>query len=129
MAVPVVHRLEPRNEEATPGSQRAETPDGRGTDSGSAVTGTKDPGMFVGEHWGMSAFTCHVPNGKRLYYRTEDGTLLLVEPNREQYIEHGRFDQPDRSDSPAWTHPVVANGKLYVRDQDLLLCYDIQAKK
>jgi outer membrane protein assembly factor BamB len=64
----------------------------------------------------------------RLYYRTEEGTLLLIEPNREKYIELGRFEQPDRSNSPAWAHPVIANGKLYVRDQDELFCYDITAK-
>jgi outer membrane protein assembly factor BamB len=64
----------------------------------------------------------------RLYYRTENGTLLLIEPNPKQYIERGRFRQPDRSEKPAWAHPVVANGKLYVRDQDVLFCYDVKAK-
>jgi alcohol dehydrogenase (cytochrome c) len=64
----------------------------------------------------------------RLYYRTERGTVLLIEPNPKQYVEHGRFDQPDRSENPAWPHPVVANGKLYLRDQDVLLCYDVKAK-
>ena len=62
----------------------------------------------------------------RLYYRTERGTMLLVEPDRGEYVERGRFDQPDRSRSPAWTHTVIANGKLYVRDQDVLLCYDVK---
>jgi len=66
--------------------------------------------------------------GGRLYYRTEKGTMLLIEPNPKQYIERGRFDQPDRSPQWAWTHPVIANGKLYLRDQDLLLCYDVKAK-
>jgi outer membrane protein assembly factor BamB len=64
----------------------------------------------------------------RLYYRTEDGTMLLIEPNRREYVERGRFEQPDRSSSPAWSHPVIANGKLYVRDQDVLYCYDIKQK-
>ncbi len=64
----------------------------------------------------------------RLYYRTERGIMILIEPSREKYIERGRFDQPDRTRSPAWTYPVVANGKLYVRDQGLLLCYDVKAK-
>jgi outer membrane protein assembly factor BamB len=63
-----------------------------------------------------------------LYYRTEKGTMLLIEPNPKQYVERGRFEQPDRSESPAWTHPVIANGKLYVRDQDVLLCYDVKEK-
>ena len=33
-----------------------------------------------------------------------------------------------RSQQNSWSHPVVANGKLYLRDQDLLLCYDVKAK-
>jgi outer membrane protein assembly factor BamB len=61
----------------------------------------------------------------RIYYRTEDGDDLLIEPSRDEYIKHSRFNQPDRTRQPAWTHPVIANGKLYVRDQDTLYCYDI----
>ncbi|MDH7501284.1 MAG: PQQ-binding-like beta-propeller repeat protein [Verrucomicrobiota bacterium] len=64
----------------------------------------------------------------RLYYRTEKGTMLLIEPNRKEYVERGHFEQPDRSSLPAWLHPVIANGKLYLRDQNLLFCYDIRAK-
>ena len=64
-----------------------------------------------------------------IYYRTEDkGTMLLIEPSPKEYIERGRFEQPNRSHAKAWTHPVIANGKLYVRDQDVLLCYDVKAK-
>jgi outer membrane protein assembly factor BamB len=63
----------------------------------------------------------------RLYYRTEKGTMLLIEPNADRYVERGRFEQPGRSDKRAWAHPVVANGRLYLRDQDLLLCYDVKA--
>ena len=64
----------------------------------------------------------------RLYYRTEDGAVLLIEPNPKEYVERGRFPQPDRSRLPAWAHPVIANGKLYIRDQDVLFCYDVKAK-
>ena len=65
----------------------------------------------------------------RLYYRTENtGNVLLIEPNAKEYVERGRFKQPDRSRSPAWAHPVIANGKLFIRDQDVLLCYDVKAK-
>jgi hypothetical protein len=35
----------------------------------------------------------------------------------------------DRSEHDAWTHPVIANGKLYIRDQDVLLCYDVKKSK
>jgi outer membrane protein assembly factor BamB len=64
----------------------------------------------------------------RIYYRTEEGTMLLIEPSRDEYIERGRFEQPDRSEVPAWAHPVIANGKLYVRDQGVLFCYDLATK-
>ncbi len=77
----------------------------------------------------------HAPKGAiamadgRLYYRHENGTMTLLEPNPKEYVEHGRFEQPDRSRANAWSHPVIANGKLYLRDQDVLLCYDIKDPK
>ena len=63
----------------------------------------------------------------RLYHRTEEGAMLLIEPSRAEYRERGRFEQPDRTKLPAWAHPVVANGKLYLRDQDTLFCYDVKS--
>lgn len=64
------------------------------------------------------------------YLRQEGGpgTVALIEATPEGYKEHGRFEQPDRSKKNSWPHPVIAGGKLYLRDQDLLLCYDIKAK-
>lgn len=65
----------------------------------------------------------------RLYYRSEgQGTVTLVEANPKQYVVHGQFQQPDRSTESAWTQPVIANGKLYLRDQDTLYCYNVKAK-
>jgi outer membrane protein assembly factor BamB len=64
----------------------------------------------------------------RIYYRTEDGPIVLIEPSRKEYQERGRFEQPERTKLPAWAHPVIANGKLYIRDQDTLFCYDVKAK-
>ncbi|QEG38140.1 outer membrane protein assembly factor BamB family protein [Roseimaritima ulvae] len=65
----------------------------------------------------------------RLYLRGEDdGEMLLIEPSRDGLLERGRFNQPDRSRAKAWAHPIVANGKLYIRDQGLLLCYNVSAK-
>lgn len=65
----------------------------------------------------------------RIYLRGEKkGELLLIEPSNKGMVVRGRFDQPDRSSSMAWAHPVIANGKLYIRDQGLLLCYDVSAK-
>jgi len=65
----------------------------------------------------------------RLYYYTEDtGEVLLIEPSGKELIVKGRFTQPDRSKSNAWAHPVIANGKLIIRDQENMFCYDIKAK-
>jgi outer membrane protein assembly factor BamB len=64
----------------------------------------------------------------RLYVRGEKGTMALVETTPAGYKERGKFEQPNRSKWPAWPHPVIANGKLYLRDDDVLLCYDVKAK-
>ncbi len=57
-----------------------------------------------------------------------DGTMVLVEATPEGYREKGRFDQPDRSDKNSWTYPVIVDGKMYVRDQNVLLCYDLMGQ-
>jgi len=62
-----------------------------------------------------------------LYVRSERGPIALVEATPNGYKEMGRFEQPDRSKQNAWAHPVVAGGKLYIRDWDILLCYDVKA--
>jgi outer membrane protein assembly factor BamB len=67
-----------------------------------------------------------------LYVRSHDtGTVALVEATPDRYKEKGRFEQPDRAQGPkgkAWPHPIVANGCLYLRDQNVLLCYDVKGK-
>jgi hypothetical protein len=55
--------------------------------------------------------------------------VALVEPSPEGYKEHGRFEQPNHGNRPAWPHPVVANGCLYPRNQGVLFCYDMRAAK
>ena len=65
----------------------------------------------------------------RFVIRTEDkGTLALIEASPAGYKEHGRFEQPNRSKEKAWAHPVISNGKMYIRDEDHLLCYDVSAR-
>jgi outer membrane protein assembly factor BamB len=64
----------------------------------------------------------------RLYFRFEDGAVALVEATPEEYRLKGRFQTPKGS-GPAWPHPVIAGGKLYLRWADILLCYDVKAGK
>ena len=60
-----------------------------------------------------------------LMVRGERGEVALVEATPTSYVEKGRFMQSDRSDKNAWPHPVIAGGKLLLRDQDRMLAYDI----
>ena len=62
----------------------------------------------------------------RLYYHDQTGPVILIEANPKRYVERGRFTPPRRSDQEAWTHPVLANGCLYLRDQGFLWCYDLK---
>jgi outer membrane protein assembly factor BamB len=64
-----------------------------------------------------------------LVYRPENGaTVHLVAADPAAYQSRGQLEQPERTGKPAWAYPVVANGKLYLRDQDNLFCYDVKAK-
>jgi outer membrane protein assembly factor BamB len=60
-----------------------------------------------------------------LYCRSERGPVAIVEANPKEYVEKGRLEQPNRSSAPSWPYPVIANGKLYLRDMNALLCYDV----
>jgi outer membrane protein assembly factor BamB len=63
-----------------------------------------------------------------LYVRAESGgAVALVAANATSYQEKGRFTPPGSSSNNVWPHPVVANGCLYLRDQDKLFCYDVKA--
>ncbi len=61
----------------------------------------------------------------RLYLFSENGVAALAEATRAGYRESGRFEIRT-SGSPTWSHPVVANARLYLRDQDTLYCYDVK---
>jgi outer membrane protein assembly factor BamB len=61
-----------------------------------------------------------------LYARGEAGPIALVEAVPTGYVEKGRFETPDRSRENAWAHPVITGGRLYLRDQDVLFCYDVK---
>jgi outer membrane protein assembly factor BamB len=64
-----------------------------------------------------------------LYCRDEGGTISLVEAAPNAFHLKGQFKQPDRSHRQAWPHLVIADRRLYVRDQDVLLCYDVAEPK
>jgi outer membrane protein assembly factor BamB len=63
----------------------------------------------------------------RLYLFSERGVVALAEASPEGYREHGRFSLETGS-LPTWSHPVVSNGKLFLRDQDTIYAYDVRGK-
>jgi outer membrane protein assembly factor BamB len=69
----------------------------------------------------------------RLYFHGEKGDVALAEATPEAYREKGRFTPPAqpkrvRAREMAWAYPVVANGRLYIRDLGTLWCYDVKAR-
>lgn len=73
-------------------------------------------------------------DGHLVHYAERDGTVTLVEATKDEYKEKGRFtvpkatklERPQRARANVWAHPVVANGRLYLRDQECLFCYDVK---
>src|SRR4029450_7812092 len=70
-----------------------------------------------------------------LYVHAWKGDIGLVEATPEGYREKGRFTPPaqpkPKQGAPygdtAYAHPVIANGRLYIRDSGTLWAYDIKA--
>ena len=63
-----------------------------------------------------------------LYCFSENGVVGLVEATPTGYKEKGRF-RIQQDSLPTWAHPVVAGGRLYLRDQDTIYAYDVREKK
>ena len=63
-----------------------------------------------------------------LYALSENGVVGLIEATPTAYREKGRFRIKQES-LPTWTHPVIAGGRLYLRDQDTIYAYDVREKK
>jgi len=63
----------------------------------------------------------------RLYFRYQDGTMALIAADPKQYQLISSFRIPNATpDHPSWSHPVITDGKLYLREQDFLNVYSIK---
>ncbi len=67
-----------------------------------------------------------VVDNKIILRAESKGTISMVDLNPKEYKEISRFDQPERTRKRAWAHPVVSDGVLYIRDQGLLLAYNLR---
>jgi outer membrane protein assembly factor BamB len=74
----------------------------------------------------------HYADGMLYCMDEEEGSVFLVEATPDGFKEKGRFPMPGKTklregtNGKVWTHPVVIGGKLYLRDQDLLFCFDVK---
>ena len=63
-----------------------------------------------------------------LYFRYENGVMALVKATRDGYQEVSNFRIPGSGGAPGWAHPVVIGGRLYLREPNVVLCYDVAKK-
>ncbi|HAT60071.1 MAG TPA: polyvinylalcohol dehydrogenase, partial [Opitutae bacterium] len=74
----------------------------------------------------------HAADGMLYCLNETEGWVYLVEASPSGFRETGKFQLPketalrDDHNGKVWSHPVVINGKLYLRDQDLIFCYDVR---
>ncbi len=62
----------------------------------------------------------------RLHVQTEDGWMLLLEPTAERFEVRGKFRLGVAKDRNAWAHPVILDGRMYLRFGDTVTCYDVK---
>jgi outer membrane protein assembly factor BamB len=61
-----------------------------------------------------------------LYFRYQDNTMALIEATPSGYNLKSTFHLPKGTSNPGWQHPVIHQGRLYLRANDQLYCYDIK---
>jgi outer membrane protein assembly factor BamB len=109
---------------------------------GDHVYGHGDPGWVcqdfatgkeVWNHKGFGKGAVGAAADGMLYCLEEgSGAVVLIEASPKGWKEHGRFKLDPQtkirsSRGRIWTHPVISGGKLYLRDQDLIYCFDVKA--
>lgn len=107
---------------------------------GEYIYGHGDPGWVcqnfktgeeVWNHRGFGKGAVGYADGMLYCLEEGSGTVVLAEASPKGWQEHGRFklDPQSKIRNPQgriWTHPVISNGKLYLRDQDLIYCFDVK---
>lgn len=84
-----------------------------------------------GEKDALKKGAIHYADGHLYCLEENSGTVVLAEASPDGWKEKSRFTldpqtEIRKSSGKIWTHPVVLDGKLYLRDQDLIYCYDVK---
>jgi outer membrane protein assembly factor BamB len=85
------------------------------------LTGEKAWGPIRGAGQGESSV---IYADGHVLYRFQDGTIALIEANPNEYKLKYSF-KPEYQERESWAYPVIANGKLYLREQNKLMCYEL----
>ena len=81
---------------------------------------------------GIGKGAIHYADGMLYCVDESEGSVFIAEASPDGFKEKGRFSLPEETElrkgtnGKVWTHPVVFDGKLYLRDQDLVFCYDVK---
>ena len=99
--------------------------------------GYRESKWWFGTDWQTGSTKCELKDfttgaaihaDDRLYCLDEKGSVGLLKPNPEGLEVVGRFDLITKKVRDAWTHPVIHEGKLYLRYHDTLFCYDVKQR-
>ncbi|MBI1346275.1 PQQ-binding-like beta-propeller repeat protein [bacterium] len=60
---------------------------------------------------------------RKLLVISEQGEAVLLDANSERHVELAKFQALD---GKTWNHPVIAHGKLFVRNSEEMACYDVR---
>ena len=77
------------------------------------------------------SLTC--ADGRIYCYGEDDGTAVLIDASPTGWTESGRVRMPQQSTQrkpggKIWTPPVISGGRLFLRNQELLFCFNVKAK-
>jgi outer membrane protein assembly factor BamB len=104
-----------------------------GTTGGAMICLEFKTGKVLWQERALGAASLLYADG-RIYLHGENGEVALVEASAEAFRQKGRFappGQPAHTRSPmeqAWAYPALADGRLYIRDHNVLWCYDVKAR-
>ncbi len=75
----------------------------------------------------------HCADGMLYLLEEKTGTVVLLKASPRGWDEQGRFTLSPQTQlrnpkGMIWTHPVVSGGRLYLRDQELLFCFDVSGR-
>ncbi len=102
------------------------------------AAGYRKPKHWFGIDWRSGETRCELEDfttgaalyaDGRLYILDEQGHVGLVEPSGSRMTVHGRFKLIEKRVRDAWAHPVLLDGRLYLRYHGTLWCFDVRGPR